>query len=128
MSKRPMAPAAGNRRGAHAGRTARAAARPAHGDTVPQPGFTYRQRFHGRHAEYLWCSRCTRAFPTGAYRQVGSVRRCPYNGCSGHSILDARDWVAVRSSHADYPSAPQPGTEYAFAAAPRPQGRPRAFA
>jgi hypothetical protein len=83
-------------------------------------GFTNRQRFHGQHAEHLWCSRCTRAFPNGTYRQVGSVRHCPYAGCSGHAIVDARDWAIVRNAHADYPGTPQPGTKYVFAAAAGP--------
>ena len=73
---------------------------------------------HGRHAEHLWCRRCTRAFPNGTYRQVGDVRRCPYTGCGGHSVVDAMDWALVQGTNVDYPCTPQLGTKYALAVIP----------
>jgi hypothetical protein len=86
-----------------------------------RPGSTIPQRFHGRHTEHLWCSRCTRAFPIGTYRQEGDLRFCPYADCGAHSLVDAMDWAAVRVTNLDYPQTPQLGMRYAFVASAQPR-------
>ncbi len=86
-----------------------------------RPGLTNPQRFHGRHTEHLWCSRCTRAFPIGTYRQEGDSRYCPYAGCGAHSLVDARDWAVVRETNVEYPHTPQLGMRYAFVATVKPR-------
>ena len=87
-----------------------------------QSGLMSRQRFHGKVAEHLWCSCCARTFPIGTYREVGNVRRCPYAGCGGHSIVDAVDWATVRDTNTEFPYTPQLGTKYAFVLAQKPRG------
>jgi hypothetical protein len=87
---------------------------PAFGGPVMSLQGGFGRRLHGVPAEHLWCRQCMRAFPSGTYRQVGDVRRCPYAGCDGHSVVDALDWAIVRGRNAEYPCTPLFGTKYAL--------------
>lgn len=81
-----------------------------HGDAKE----TARYRSHGvvPTSGYLWCFRCERTYPAGSFRQEGDQEMCPYDGCVGDAVIDARDWESVVKENPDYPDEPEVGMIY----------------
>lgn len=46
--------------------------------------------------KYLYCTHCERAYKFGEYRQIDSLQLCPYENCSGDTIMDAMNWDQYR--------------------------------
>jgi hypothetical protein len=61
---------------------------------------------------YLWCLDCERAYRYGKYRLVGRLQMCPYDGCSGDTVVDGLPWEIIRKEHRDYPVKPVLGKVY----------------
>ena len=56
--------------------------------------------------KYLWCLHCERAYVRGAYRLINRLQMCPYEDCSGDTVIDAWDWNFVREKNPTYPENP----------------------
>jgi hypothetical protein len=65
-----------------------------------------------RRSDFLWCLHCERTYNRGAYRQVGNLQMCPYEGCDGDTVVDGWDWEDVRDEHPDYARVPEDGKVY----------------
>ena len=65
-----------------------------------------------RRSEYLWCLHCYRTYKRGQFRKVGDLQMCPYEGCSGDTVIDAWDWEDFRDSDPHLPEVPVPGATY----------------
>lgn len=66
----------------------------------------------GGDSEYLWCLHCERAYKNGEYRQEGDLQMCPYDDCSGDTVIDAWDWETFAIQHHGYPEVPEIGKVY----------------
>lgn len=42
--------------------------------------------------DWVWCLHCERCYQVGEYRLEGGLQLCPYPGCDGDTVLDARAW------------------------------------
>lgn len=63
-------------------------------------------------SDYLWCLHCCRAYKWGEYRVVNGLQMCPYDGCSGDTVLDGWTWPSVRKGNRGYPRVPKLGHVY----------------
>ena len=62
---------------------------------------------------YLWCSSCERAYHSNDTRVKNGMEVCAYEDCDGDTILEAKDWGAVRNSRYPlFPEIPQTGQFY----------------
>jgi hypothetical protein len=61
---------------------------------------------------FLWCLHCNRAYRWGEYRVVNGLQMCPYDGCSGDTVMDGWTWDSVRKGNPDYPKTPKLGHVY----------------
>ena len=63
--------------------------------------------------DYYWCLDCERAYPAGWVRLQwdniagDSLQLCPYDGCGGDTVMDARRWSEIRDVHPEYPEIPE---------------------
>jgi hypothetical protein len=60
---------------------------------------------------YVWCPRCSRCHPNGAFRMKDDARRCPYGDCNALE-KNAIGWAEVLAVHAEYPAEPELGVAY----------------
>ena len=63
-------------------------------------------------SNFLWCLHCERAYERGKFRLRNGCQMCPYPGCDGDTVFDARDWAVVRDDNPDYPEIPDEGVHY----------------
>lgn len=62
--------------------------------------------------QWVWCSHCERAYQVGEYRSVRGLQMCPYEGCNGDTVLDARDWDEFQNTHLNCPEEPERDVVY----------------
>jgi hypothetical protein len=60
---------------------------------------------------HVWCPRCARCHPNGAFRIKDEARRCPYGDCNAPE-KNAIGWEEVLAVHPDYPAEPELGVTY----------------
>lgn len=64
--------------------------------------------------DWLWCYHCERVYQAGEYREVSqygeALQMCPYPGCDGDTVLDAREWDDWFKTH--YSEIPERGVVY----------------
>ena len=74
-----------------------------------------------RLGEWVICIHCERCYQVGEFRkrrlQLSTLRRvilqmCPYDGCSGDTVLDADPWGDGRGRHPEYEEVPERGRVY----------------
>ncbi len=61
---------------------------------------------------YLWCLHCERTYERGKWRTEDGYQMCPYVGCSGDAVTNAKDWATMRDNHPEYPEVPEFGKRY----------------
>src|SRR5262245_51182844 len=64
--------------------------------------------------KYFWCLHCERAYERIQFRQVGKFQMCPYEGCSGSTVIDAWEWEDIKRFNPAYPKVPKRGVRYAM--------------
>lgn len=42
--------------------------------------------------DWVWCLHCERCYQVGEFRLDGDYQMCPYDGCSGSTVLDGMKW------------------------------------
>jgi hypothetical protein len=63
-------------------------------------------------SNFLWCLHCERTYQRGKYRLVDGCQMCPYPGCDGDTVIDARDWADVCDENPNYSEFPDEGVRY----------------
>lgn len=64
-------------------------------------------------SDYLWCLHCERAYHKKDHRKIDGLELCAYNDCDGDTVMDAKDWTAIREGRDDrYPEVPEKGKVY----------------
>ena len=65
---------------------------------------------------YMFCINCERAYKHGEHRIMTDLKEylelCPYKDCDGDTVLDSKEWEAIREWRPDYPETPQIGVVY----------------
>lgn len=59
-----------------------------------------------------WCLHCERAYKKGEKRWVGGYSLCPYEGCSGDTVIDQWSWRRIREANPSYPEVALRGVVY----------------
>jgi hypothetical protein len=66
-----------------------------------------------RAGTWLWCLHCERCYQAGEYREINGLQFCPYEGCTGTTVLDGWRWSSVRENdHFEYPEIPERNVVY----------------
>ena len=65
-----------------------------------------------KRSDYLWCLHCERTYRWGEFRKVGNLQMCPYEGCGGDAVIDAKDWESIRDYHPEYDKIPEKDKVY----------------
>ena len=62
---------------------------------------------------YMYCISCERTYLYGEHRIIldrnnlnNYIQMCPYIDCNGDSVIDAKEWNAIRVYHPNYPEIP----------------------
>jgi hypothetical protein len=63
---------------------------------------------------WQWCLHCERTYRAGEHREVGGIEMCPYEGCSGDTVVDPWPWKRILAIHPGYPKEPERGEIYAL--------------
>ena len=61
---------------------------------------------------WVWCLHCEQAYQVGEYRLKGDLQMCPYEGCTGDTVMDAWEWKQIRRAHPEYPKIPERNKVY----------------
>ena len=63
---------------------------------------------------HYWCQHCERAYKKGFFRLIKGLQMCPYKGCDGDAVIDARCWSFIQDIHQGSPKTPKVGEVYSL--------------